>query len=593
MAKLTPWAEKMRQVFLGGTTSQFVLYGNIFDLVPVPAINRNRDFVSLRHFLEHSMFGQFDVIIFYDRGKGLRIRKGMAEFRKFLSNYDSFNDTNYSNFLGHLPRDPRRALELTDRFMQAGLSRVTFSEDCRDQNGKMVPISSPMKIAVVIDYAQYVAPRGDLMQIIGDTSEILIKILDWASDPAILGANIITCMISENLQDLNKLIVESPYNSKIKIPMPEEDDISEYIEYIKRTMPGFDDCCSIKDESLAQKFLGLTRVGVRSIISYAVNNKTPMDFKFLSQNKKELIEKECNDLLEFIESPYNLDMVAGHRAAKEWLREDGMLIKEGKTRSIPMGYLLTGGIGTGKTFLANCWAADLGIPFVKFKNFRDKWQGATEGNLEKIFSVLDALGQVIVFIDEADQSTGKRDGGSGDSGVSGRVYAMLAQKMSDTRNRGKIIWILATSRPDLLEVDLKRQGRLDVHIPLFAPQTDEERDELFRVVAKKIGSEIPPEKIPRLPSGMAVGGNEMEALLVRAQRVYDLQSEKEEKQPLDSLLKQILYDFRPSAHTKSLEYMDLVAVKECTDSKFLPEKFREMPMDEVDQRLAELKPQIS
>ena len=136
-----------------------------------------------------------------------------------------------------------------------------------------------------------------------------------------------------------------------------------------------------------------------------------------------------------------------------------------------MGYLIAGRIGTGKTFLVQCWAGELGIPCVVFKNFRDRWVGATESNLEKIFSILRALGQVVVFVDEADQAAGKREGGDGDSGLSGRVYAMLAKEMSDTRNRGRIIWVFATSRPDLLEVDLKRQGRLDVHIPLFPPQT--------------------------------------------------------------------------------------------------------------------------
>ena len=118
-----------------------------------------------------------------------------------------------------------------------------------------------------------------------------------------------------------------------------------------------------------------------------------------------------------------------------------------------------------------CWAGELGIPCVVFKNFRDRWVGATESNLEKIFAVLRALGQVVVFVDEADQASGRREGGDGDSGLSGRVYSMLAKEMSDTRNRGRIIWVFATSRPDLLEVDLKRQGRLDVHIPLFPPET--------------------------------------------------------------------------------------------------------------------------
>ena len=136
-----------------------------------------------------------------------------------------------------------------------------------------------------------------------------------------------------------------------------------------------------------------------------------------------------------------------------------------------MGYLIAGRIGTGKTFIVQCWAGELGIPCVVFKNFRDRWVGATESNLEKIFAVLRALGQVVVFVDEADQAAGRREGGDGDSGLSGRVYSMLAKEMSDTRNRGRIIWVFATSRPDLLEVDLKRQGRLDVHIPLFPPET--------------------------------------------------------------------------------------------------------------------------
>jgi outer membrane receptor protein involved in Fe transport len=81
-----------------------------------------------------------------------------------------------------------------------------------------------------------------------------------------------------------------------------------------------------------------------------------------------------------------------------------------------------------------------------------------QSNLEKIFAILKAIGQVVVFVDEADQAAGKRGGGDSDSGLSGRVYAMLAKEMSDTRNRGRIIWVFATSRPDLLEVDLKRQG---------------------------------------------------------------------------------------------------------------------------------------
>jgi SpoVK/Ycf46/Vps4 family AAA+-type ATPase len=255
-----------------------------------------------------------------------------------------------------------------------------------------------------------------------------------------------------------------------------------------------------------------------------------------------------------------------------------------------MGYLLTGRIGTGKTYLVECLAGEIGIPCVELKNFREKWIGATEGNLEKVFSILHALGQVIVFVDEADQAMGRRGGGGeGDSGLSGRVYAMMAREMSDTRNRGRIIWIFATSRPDLLEVDLKRQGRLDVHIPLFPPGNPAGRKELFLAMARKLKVQIAPADLPPLPDNDQIGGNEMEGILVRALRVYETQAEGTPRRPLPAVITEVIADIRPSAHTERLELMDLLAVKECTDTRFLPERFRTIAASELNTRIVRLK----
>ena len=75
---------------------------------------------------------------------------------------------------------------------------------------------------------------------------------------------------------------------------------------------------------------------------------------------------------------------------------------------------------------------------------------------------------MVVIVDEADAALGNRQA-EGDSGTSARVFSMIASQMGNTRYRGKIIWMLLTSRPDLLPIDLKRQGRAEVHIPLFYP----------------------------------------------------------------------------------------------------------------------------
>jgi len=234
---------------------------------------------------------------------------------------------------------------------------------------------------------------------------------------------------------------------------------------------------------------------------------------------------------------------------------------------------------------------------VELRNFREKWVGATEGNLEKVFSILHALGQVIVFVDEADQMTGKRGGGDGDSGLSGRVYAMLAKEMSDTANRGKIIWIFATSRPDLLEVDLKRQGRLDVHIPLFPPGDAAGRAALFAAMARKLRMPIAPEDLPRLPDNDQLGGNEMEGILVRALRTFEAAQDSgdhtgESPPTLRRCIEEAITEFRPSAHIERLQLMDLLAVKECTDARFLPNRFRSLELPEINQQIKQLKQAI-
>jgi SpoVK/Ycf46/Vps4 family AAA+-type ATPase len=184
--------------------------------------------------------------------------------------------------------------------------------------------------------------------------------------------------------------------------------------------------------------------------------------------------------------------------------------------------------------------------------------------------------------------TGKRDSND-DSGLSGRVYAMLAKEMSDTRNRGKIIWVFATSRPDLVEVDLKRPGRLDVHIPLFPPQTPAEMKGLFTSVAGKFKFPLKPEEIPDLPPGLALAGNEIESLLVRVLRQWDL---ADPKPALKDLLVDALKDARPNPNTKKLEYMDLAAIKECTDTRFLPDIYKNLTVDTIDRRMSELRPYV-
>ena len=564
---LPRWAAEMRDLFRSGSAAQFLLHGNVFDVVPSAG-----KLLSVPSFLEQMMFATYDVVLRYDRSRGVRATRGADDWGDWLQGALGKDASTLS-----LTREPGAALELIDRYL------------LRTLNLQGLPgATAPRRIAVIIEFAEFVVPRGDAAHLGGPFAANTVKVLGWANDPAIVHSNIVTALISEGLHDLSELVVENPHAASLHLPLPDEDEMIAYIRTLASAQfPELEARSDVPLDTIARRLTGLSRVGARTAIALAMGNDRRITAAWLGSIKKDLIEREGQGLLDFVESTFTLDNVAGHDAVKAWLREDAELLKRGSLRALPMGYLIAGRIGTGKTFLVQCWAGELGIPCVVFKNFRDRWVGATESNLEKIFAILRALGQVVVFVDEADQASGRREGGDGDSGLSGRVYSMLAKEMSDTGNRGRILWVFATSRPDLVEVDLKRQGRLDVHIPLFPPETAAEREALLLAIAKKLKLPLTAEDLPPFTDDVTLGGNELEGVLVRALRVHELSPEP--RKPLREVLAEVIKEVRPNPHTRKLEYMDLVAVKECTDVRFLPPKYRDLTPEELETRIDALR----
>ena len=236
-----------------------------------------------------------------------------------------------------------------------------------------------------------------------------------------------------------------------------------------------------------------------------------------------------------------------------------------------MGYLLCGPVGTGKTFLVECLAGEAAVPVVRLKNFRDRWVGSTEGNLEQVFRLLRALGRCVVFVDEADQALGRRAADPADSGLGGRVYAMLAEEMGDPANRGRVVWCLASSRPDLIEVDLKRPGRIDVKVPLFPAATPREGLRLVVELCRRRGLAIESEHeaalLPLAPPLMTAGA--AEGVAVKAYRLV-----RTGQGPAADALRRCLTGYRPPVPEEVLRFQIALAAAEATDPEFVPPEFR-------------------
>jgi len=189
------------------------------------------------------------------------------------------------------------------------------------------------------------------------------------------------------------------------------------------------------------------------------------------------------------------------------------------------------------------------------------------------------MGPLGVIIDEADAFLGDRDA-QGDSGTSSRVFSQIASFMADTDYRGRVIWFLITARPDLLPVDLKRQGRAEEHFALFHPSTPGENQELCEVFIRKnnINTKVKDFKPFFINRQQPLSGADIEAICIRAKKISFIKNHKSvSKKDFETAFD----EFIPPVYTQEITYQILVAVLECTNRKLIPKEYRNVSKMEL------------
>lgn len=565
---LPGWAARLVREVRAKQANAFVLHGVPADLVPVSAPGGLR-FRSLDTFLAEDLFAGWPTVVSYNRAEGLDFAtpEARSHFLERLKAYDLVHGTRWAEAL---PRDAANCFALLDGYFDA----CAAAQPARP-------------VALLLPFAETLVPAGDVSSRSPEDRAVLVYLRKWAQDPALLAKNILLVLVAENLAELDGKLLRSHSTRELEIRRPDERERLAYLETV-RPPTWYGERSELAAADLARATAGMTRVQLGQLLDGVDGDGGRLSREAVRATKKEVIESEGLGLLEYVEPRFGLDMVAGMEPVKARLRRVAVAIERGKRSAVPMGYLVCGPVGSAKTFLVECFIQEIGFPCVKLKNFRSMWVGETEANLERILKILAALTPVGVVIDEADAALGNREGG-GDSGVSARVFGQIASFMGDTKNRGKILWFLITCRPDLLPIDLKRQGRAEEHVPLFYPESGEEYDELFRVMAKKLGLATPVEKITavrREEKLLGLSGSDLEAVLVRAALEAEAAGAAEIS---ESHLEEAFSDFIPAANSLERELQVLCAVLESTSRELLPERYRFIDRAKLQARVEEIK----
>jgi SpoVK/Ycf46/Vps4 family AAA+-type ATPase len=602
---LPAWAAELRRRYLRGEASMFLLHGNVYDLV----LHDGR-MLGLAGFLADELLRDSkETIALYNLATGLRFAKRPSD------------------------------LVLTEDLLpSAGKDRALAALESL--------LVGRRRTAAVIEYAETLAPAGDpSFQADGDRAAI-VTLHRWSFLPAVEQADNVVLLVAENLTDVSPKLVSNPKVAVVEVPMPDREarravaqladpaltaaDADRYAEvtaglkavqiasilappppseepfaererFVRGLLGDAPEAAS-RAHRLATLTSGLSRQEVADLLApgaqaagddaAAVAERARREAdRLIARRKREILERECFGLVEFVEPDHGFDVVGGMEEVKKDLLLVAESIRSGLTSRVPMGILFTGPMGTGKTFVAEAFAKECGLTTIKLKNFRSKWVGATEGNLEKILGVIKAIGQVVVIVDEGDRAFGNTDG-EGDGGTSSRVIARIKEFMSDTSNRGRILFLVMTNRPDRLDVDLKRAGRLDRKIPFLYSESPQEVEAVGRALLRKnrVRTDVELASIRDGFAARLVGYSnaDLEAVILLANDDAGREGGPEANVTAEHFLR-AAEDYFPSRDTEMLEYMELLAVFESSSRRLLPKKYAEMTPEELDARLRRLR----
>lgn len=547
---LRAWALDFARRWNAEVSSVFVLHGNIHDVFAVPE-GAQAGYAPLKTFLSRRLFTGRDWLLYYDIGDGLTFGSSemQAEFFDWLEVFDRVEGTDFHT--AGPPRDFTRLAPLLRRF---------FLRDSQRAHG----------VTLIIDYPEKIIPATEG----GGSAEermALVTLLKWASSPEIRGRDIGVLLVTESALELHADLLRNPHVAQIRLDLPDEEDRAAFLAH--ELDPAQSD---LTPAALVARTAGLNLLRIRQLLAEAVRNGRRITSEHVTAAKKRLIEEYCQGLVRFKDPRpgVSLDLVATHDAAKKKLRELAWLIRNGKSDVLERGILVPGRVGVGKSFLIDCFASECGLPVMELGEFRSKWVGDTERQQSRILATVRALGPVIVVVDEADAVFGNRSD-SGDSGVSSRVFAAFAAHLGDSTLRGRELWVAMTSRPDLLAIDMKRQGRFGLALPLFPAQSPEDVVRLFEVVArtKKVTLTEPllafiREKLGTRP----LTGSDVESIVLRMKERAVLAERDADVQLAD--LEEAVTSFIDPLDADLLRLQELAAILACSDLRYLPVSLR-------------------
>jgi hypothetical protein len=341
------WTQDLRQKYLAGQATIFVLYGNVFDKVIGPDGS-----LILSEYLVTKLFGASKGLVFeLGWSQGLRIAGGKA-VAALRANPDAPP--------ADLPPDLKK-LEMPASALVGGLGDALRS---------LENAFHKYSAALVLPYANTLLPATDVALMSNDERATLTTLHRWSLDNQLSRRDCVVVLVCESLQEIHPSLLSSPRVVAIKVPLPDLD--------VRRSVVAGASNLSVTDiERVAVHTSGLRAIQIEGLVASPIVSALTEDQRFaiisrllagqvnaenrarqmaaitagkteqeiidlvapsvaatqqetgqadelvrvIYERKREIIEKECAGLLSFMESKYGLEAVGGNEKLKTELMD--------------------------------------------------------------------------------------------------------------------------------------------------------------------------------------------------------------------------------------------------------------------------------
>lgn len=424
---------------------------------------------------------------------------------------------------------------------------------------------------IIVLHAETVAPSRDH----SSTSVPLAEVLHtMALDDAVaMGPSRMVLVTYSALPE--DLIIRSRGYRQILLGLPSEEERLAFINFLSGlSESGCDEFGvleeGIEPEEFSRLSAGMPLAGIEALFRSAGHHKKDITREQIRETKSRDIRNLARDLLDVSEPLEGFSGVAGHKGIKDYFNNLIPYIKAGHS-GVPQAFLFQGVPGCGKSHLVKALANELGWPLLELRNVRSPYVGQSEMNMEHVIHVVEQLQPAILFFDEIDQSIGQRGtGASGDSGTSERLLARIFTWMGSLHLRGKLIFIGATNRPDILDPALL--DRFGVSIPFLKPG----KNELCELVPLLLASfnrdldNVDVEEIVELIYCSQPTGRSIQEILIDAGFNADRQAGEIGANIAGEHVEKAVQNHIGREDAVEMEYISLVSLSMCSLQSLLP-----------------------